>query len=54
MSEWDSRKITLDPGMVILALRHRSPSHDEHYPFVEAAETWWQRLRRWARTALTT
>ncbi|HSE96410.1 MAG TPA: hypothetical protein VLD61_10985 [Methylomirabilota bacterium] len=35
MSQWDSRRIMLDPGRTMLALRSlRQP--EGHYPFVDA------------------
>jgi hypothetical protein len=44
MSQWDSRRIMLDPGRTMLALRSlRQP--EGHYPFVDA------RRNRVARSA---
>lgn len=43
MSSWDNRRITLDPGLTVLALRGVHKRH-EQYPFVERHVRW----RRWS------
>jgi hypothetical protein len=39
MDSYDSRRITLDPGLTVLALRGLH-SRREHYPFIERHARW--------------
>lgn len=44
MDPYDSRYITLDPGLTVLALRGLH-HHDRHYPFIERQKRWRERGR---------
>jgi hypothetical protein len=44
MGSYDTRRITLDPGLTVLALRTLR-YEDRHYPFTERRKRWRERSR---------
>jgi hypothetical protein len=55
MGGYDSRRITLDPGLTAIALRGLQSRH-EGYPFVERHTRWrrvWAQVARYLQQPLT-